>query len=194
MRTGIALTASIFLILVPSTSLRAEPQAPPAQAEGVFVVVYRAPNHITSSSPQVFHGFADSFISYLKSRDVNILEDPERGILQTDQLMSVESQLNLTKNAGAQYLLLATVERPLSKWIKVTVQSYDLSGKLLWSEEAGAMGGMTGKEAPEKTLKSLQKKLDPRIDKPGLPKKSSAAPAAPAKEEAPKPLAVRGRS
>src|SRR5215472_2651055 len=194
MRQGIALTASICLLLVFIVSLDAEPQVPPAQAEGVYVILYRAPSHITYSTPQVFHGFADNLISYLKSRDVNILEDPERGILQTDQLMSIESQLNLTKNAGAKYLCLATVERPVSKWIKVTVQSYDLSGKLLWSEEAGAMGGMTGKEAPEKTLKSLQKKLDPRIDKPGLPKKSSAAPAAPAKEEAPKPLAVRGRS
>jgi len=190
MRRGIVLTAWIGLLLAFTVSLDAELQAPLAQTEGVYLVFYRAPNHITNSSPQVFHSFADSFINYLKSRDVNILEDPERGILQTDQVMSIESQLNLTKNAGAKYLLLATVERPISKWIKVTVQSYDLSGKLLWSEEAGVMGGMTGKEAPEKTLKSLQKKLDPRIDKPGLPKKSAAAPAAPNKET-PKPPPVR---
>lgn len=144
-----------------------------AQTEGVYVVAYRAPNHIKFSSPEVFHGFAKDLIGYLKSRDVNILEDPERGILQTDQLISVESLLNLTKNAGATYLFLATVDRPATKWMKVTVQAYDLSGRLLWSEEADSGGmTMTGKGAPEKILKLLQKKLDSRIDKPGLPKRS----------------------
>jgi len=175
MKTGIALASMVGLFVIISVSLDASSQSSPAQTEGVYVVAYRAPSHIKNSSPQVFHGFADELIGYLKSRDVNILEDPERGILQTDQLMSVESLLNLTKNAGAKYLLLATVERPLSKWIKVTIQAYDLSGKLLWSEEAGSGGGVSGKDAPEKTLKSLRQKLDPRIDKPGLPKISAAS-------------------
>jgi hypothetical protein len=113
--------------------------------------------------------------------------------LQTDESISVESLLNLTKNAGAKYLFLATVERPASKWLKVTTQAYDLSGKLLWSEEANSGGmSMTGKGAPEKTLKLLEKKLDPRIDKPGLPKKSPQIPAT-LKGEAPKPLGTRGR-
>ena len=175
MKTGIALTSTIGLFLIVSASLDASSQSAATQTEGVYVVAYRAPSHIKNSSPQVFHGFADDLISYLKTRNVNILEDPERGILQTDQLISVESLLNLTKNAGAKYLLLATVERPLSKWIKVTIQAYDLSGKLLWSEEASSGGGVTGKDAREKTLKSLQQKLDPRIDKPGLPRKISTA-------------------
>src|SRR5258708_17577524 len=175
MKTGLALAATIGPFLLSVVSLNAEAQtSPAAQSEGVYVVAYRAPNHIKASSPQVFHGFADDLISYLKSREVNIFEDPERGILQTDELISVDSMLNLTKNAGAKYLLLATVERPAARWMKVTVQAYDLSGKLLWSEEANSGQGMTGKGAPEKTLKSLQKKLDPRIDKPGLPKKLPA--------------------
>jgi hypothetical protein len=191
MKTGLALAATIGPFLLSGVSLNAEAQTSPvAQSEGVYVVAYRAPNHIKASSPQVFHEFADDLIGYLKSREVNILEDPERGILQTDELISVDSLLNLTKNAGAKYLLLATVERPATRWMKVTVQAYDLSGKLLWSEEANSGQGMTGKGAPEKTLKSLQKKLDPRIDKPGLPKKLPETPAAPLKEEAPKPSAA----
>lgn len=146
-------TTTIGFFLVFGVSLNAEPQTSAAQTEGVYVVAYRAPNHIKASSPQVFHGFADDLIGYLKSRDVNILEDPERGILQTDELISVESLLNLTKNAGAKYLFLVTVERPVTKWMKVTAQAYDLSGKLLWSEEANSGGTtMTGKGAPEKTL------------------------------------------
>lgn len=176
MPRGIAFSSTISLLLFFVTSPDAKAQSSATLTEGVYVVAYRAPSHIKYSSPQVFHGFANDLISYLKSRDVNILEDPERGILQTDELMSVESLLNLTKNAGAKYLFLATVERPATKWMKATVQAYDLSGKLLWSEEADSGGmAMTGKGAPEKTLKQLQKKLDPRIDQPGLPKKSPSA-------------------
>ncbi len=185
MKTGLALAAAIGPFLLSVVSLNAEAQtSPAAQSEGVYVVAYRAPNHIKASSPQVFHGFADDLIGYLKSREVNIFEDPERGILQTAELISVDSLLNLTKNAGAKYLLLATVERPATRWMKVTVQAYDLSGKLLWSEEANSGQGMTGKGAPEKTLKSLQKKLDPRIAQPGLPKKLPAPSGAPLKADA----------
>lgn len=190
MRTTIALITTLGLVLVFGVSLNPKPQTSVAQTEGVYVVAYRAPNHIQASSPQVFHGFADDLIGYLKSRDVNILEDPERGILQTDQFISVDSLLNLTKNAGANYLLLTTVERPMARWMKVTVQAYDLTGKLLWSEEANSGQALTGKGAPEKTLKSLKKKLDPRIDKPGLPRKLPQTPAIPRKEEAPRQSAV----
>lgn len=176
MPRGIAFSSAIGLLLSFVAFLDVKAQTSAAQTEGVYVVAYRAANHIKLSSPQVFHGFANDLITYLKSRDVNIVEDPERGILQTDELMSVESLLNLTKNAGAKYLFLTTVERPATKWLKATVQAFDLSGKLLWSEEADSGGmAMTGKGAPEKTLKLLQKKLDPRIDKPGLPKKSPSA-------------------
>ncbi len=185
MKPALALAATIGPFLLSGVSLNAEAQtSPAAQSEGVYVVAYRAPNHIKASSPQVFHVFADDLIGYLKSREVNIFEDPERGILQTAELISVDSLLNLTKNAGAKYLLLATVERPATRWMKVTVQAYDLSGKLLWSEEANSGQGMTGKGAPEKTLKSLQKKLDPRIAQPGLPKKLPAPSGAPLKADA----------
>jgi hypothetical protein len=185
MKTGLAFAATIGPFLLSVVSLNAEAQtSPAAQSEGVYVVAYRAPNHIKASSPQVFHGFADDLIGYLKSREVNIFEDPERGILQTDELISVDSLLNLTKNAGAKYLLLATVDRPPTKWLKVTVQAYDLSGKVLWVEEASAGSGMTGGGAPGKVLKTLQKKLDPRIAQPGLPKKLPAPSGAPLKADA----------
>src|SRR5215469_7464862 len=109
MRMKIAHAASVSLALVFSVPVEAGAQvSPAARGEGVYVVAYRAQSHIKYSSPQVFHGFANDLIGYLKSRDINILEDPERGILQTDESISVESLLNLTKNAGASYLLLAT--------------------------------------------------------------------------------------
>ena len=178
----VALTSTVVLLILGAFG-NAKPQTSTPPIDAVYVVAYRAPNHIKLSRPEIFHGFANDLTSYLKSRDVHILEDPERGMLQIDQLMSVESLLNLTKNAGAKYLLLATVERPVTKWMKVTVQAYDLSGMLLWSEEATSGGGVTGKGASEKILKSLQKKLDSRIDKPGLPRISRETVTAPVKGE-----------
>jgi len=162
------------------------PQAPAPASPGVYFVAFRTQAHIKYSSPDVFHGFANDLIAYLKSQDVVIVEDPERGILQTDESFSTESLLNLTRNAGATSLLLATIDRPASKWLKVTVQAFDLTGTLLWAEEASSGSGLSGGGAPAKVLKSLTKKLEPRIGGPGLPKRPPPPPAE-------KPSAAPGR-
>jgi hypothetical protein len=165
------LSAGLLVTALPAA------QSPAPPTPGVYFVAYRTQAHIKYSTPDVFHKFADDLIAYLKSQNVIIIEDPERGILQTDESFSTESLLNLTKNAGATFLVLATIDRPASKWIKVTVQAYDLTGALLWSEEASSGGGLTGGGAPGKVMKSLSKKLDPHIGGPGLPKRAAAAPA-----------------
>lgn len=157
----------LLLAGFPLTS-RAQDQTP-TRSEGIYFVAYRTQSHISRSSPNVFHRVANDLIAYLKSRNVKIIEDPERGILQTDEAFSVASLLNLTKNAGATSLLLVTVDRPVTKWLKVTVQAYDLNAKLLWSEVASSGGGLSGGGAPAKVLKTLRKKLDRRVGKPGLP-------------------------
>jgi hypothetical protein len=77
-------------------------------------------------------------LDFLKRNEVKIIADPERGTIQTDELFSLDSLLNLTKNAGATSLLYVTVDRPATSWLKVTVQCYDLSGKVLWEEHASA--------------------------------------------------------
>ena len=170
-------------VILSATLLAAHPplarpaQAPAPASPGVYFVAYRTQAHIKYSSPDVFHSFAGDLIAYLKSQDVNLIEDPERGILQTDESFSTESLLNLTKNAGATYLLLATIDRPKTKWLKVTVQAYDLSGALLWTEEASNGSGLAGGGAPAKVLKSLTARLDPRIGGPGLPKRPAPPPA-----------------
>lgn len=140
-----------------------------AQSDGVYFVAYRTPSHINRSSPTVFHGVAEDLIAYLKSKNVKIVEDPERGILQTDESISTESLCNLAKNAGARYLLLVTVDRPMAKWLKVTIRAYELTGNLLWTEEASSGSGLTGGGAPGKVLKTLGKKLEPLVGTPGLP-------------------------
>jgi hypothetical protein len=166
------LTSTMSILLLSGSLFAADGQAPAiAHEQGIYFVAYRTQNHINRSSPDVFHNVATDLIAFLNSRGVNIIEDPERGILQTDESFSKESLLNLTKNASASFLLLVTVDRPVIKWLKVTAQAYDLTGKLLWQEEASSGGGLSGGGAPEKVLKTLKTKLDPRIGKPGLPER-----------------------
>jgi len=171
--SGVApIRALVFALalLLPGVFEAAEPQAPTARTDGAYYVAYRTPAHIARSSPDVFHGIATDLLDFLKRNEVNIIADPERGTIQTNELFSVESLLNLTKNAGAIYLVYVTVDRPAASWLKVTVQCYDLSGKVLWEEHASSAGGLSGKGAPSKTMEHLEKKLLPRIGQTGLPK------------------------
>jgi len=134
-----------------------------------YMVVYRTPAHVRISSPEVFHGFATDLWGFLREKNVTLKVDPERGTIETESTMSVESMLNIARQVGATSLLFVAVDRPMTKWIKVTVKSYDLGGKLLWSEEASDMGSMTGKGGYKKTLERLQTSLSKRLGGPGLP-------------------------
>jgi hypothetical protein len=186
MKSKLLAAVLLGVLLLPGFSLTGRAQAQtPAPSEGIYFVAHRTQSHILRSSPDVFHRVANDLIAYLKSRNVKIIEDPERGILQTDEAFSVASLLNLTKNAGATSLLLVTVDRPVSKWLKVTVQAYDLNAKLLWSQEVSSGGGLSGGGAPAKVLTTLGKKLDPRIGKPGLPVEAQAPEPEPQPQAAP---------
>jgi len=149
-----------------------------ANLNGVYYVAYRTPAHVARSSPDVFHGVANDMLDLLKTNDVNVVADPERGTIETNELFSVDSLLSLTKNAGATSLLYLTVDRPATSWLRLTLQCYDLSGKLLWEEHASSSGGLSGRGAPSKSMENLKKKLLPRIGQPGLPKIKKPAQAA----------------
>jgi hypothetical protein len=169
-----ALVFAVDALFLLSVFAGAESQPPGTKTDGAYFVAYRTPAHISRSSPDVFHGIASDMLDFLKRNEVKIIADPERGTIQTDELFSLDSLLNLTKNAGATSLLYVTVDRPATSWLKVTVQCYDLSGKVLWEEHASATSGLSGKGAPTKTMEHLEKKLLLRIGQPGLPKVQKA--------------------
>ena len=154
--------------------------APLTANGGVYLVVFRTPAHVRSSSPQVFHGFAQDLWDFLKTKNVPLKVDPERGTIETESPMSVDSMLNIAGQVGASSLLFITVDRPITKWIKVTVQSYGLDRKLQWSEEASDGGSMSGKGGYKKTLERLETSLTKRFGGPGLPTSTLEA-------DAPKP-------
>jgi hypothetical protein len=136
---------------------------------GVYIVVYRTPAHVKYSKPEVFHGFAQDLWTHLKSKNVPLIVDPERGTIESESQMSVQSMLNIAKQLDATSLLFVTVDRPFTKWIKVTVQSFSLDGKLLWSEDASDAGSMSGKGGYKKTLERIQADLEKRLNTEGLP-------------------------
>lgn len=96
-----------------------------SKKDGAYYFAYRTPAHVSRSSPDVFHETTKDTLDFLKSNDVNIIADPERGTIETDELFSLDSLLILTKNAGATHLLYLTVDRPATSWLKLTLQCYD---------------------------------------------------------------------
>jgi len=150
--------------------LSSQQQPVPAVSEpSVYMVVLRTSAHVRYSKPEVFHGFANDLLRFLKENSVPLKVDPERGTIETDSPMSVESMLNIARQIGATSLLFVTVDRPVTKWIKVSVQAYDLDRSLLWQEDAADAGSMTGKGGYKKTLDAIESRLAKHLGDRGLP-------------------------
>jgi hypothetical protein len=168
MRMYKIIPAILFFVVVTTLNAQDKP-ASQSSEPAVYIVVFRTPAHVRSSKPEVFHGFAQDLWSFLKEKNVPLKIDPERGTIESESAMSVESMLNITKQVGASSLLFVTVDRPLTKWIKVTLRSYGLDGQILWSEEASDGGSMSGKSGYKKTLERIETGLSKRLGGPGLP-------------------------
>ena len=101
--------------------------------------------------------------------------------IETSDLIPVSVLVNIAREAGASSLLLLTVDRPVTKWVKIETEVYDLSGALLWKESVDEGGGLSGKGGVKKALDKLRKRLDSRLGQPGLEQlpapEATAAPA-----------------
>jgi len=160
---------SLLLFLAPFLTPFAFGEQATGTQSRTYVVAYRTPAHQRYSTLDVFDDAVTQLNDYFQAKQVAFLVDSQHGIVSTQNSMPMESMLALAKGAGANVLLLLTVDRPKSQWIKVTVQAIDLSGKTLWQESASDMWRMTGKSGLQRTMNSLHAKLDPRIGGPGLP-------------------------
>jgi len=159
------------------------PSPLPAQSEAakpaaVYFAAYRTPRHMRYSKPEVFHETVSGVVEYLETYRVQIVQDPVRKRIETSDLIPVATLVNIAREAGASSVLLLTLDRPLTKWVKITLEAYDLSGALLWKETVDEGGGLSGKGGVKKALGKLEKRLGPRLGQPGLEQ-------APASEEKP---------
>lgn len=135
----------------------------------VFVFVQRASSHVKYSKPEVFHNVLDDLLGYLKKKNVAMATDQFGGRSHSEDEMPLTTVQGIARDTGAQYLLYALVERPMTKWIKVTVTCYDMNGQKLWQEDAASGGGMSGGHGLEVTLGRIHERLDKRIGQTGLP-------------------------
>jgi len=119
---------------------------------------------------QVVRGVQD----YLRTNRVATVMEGNILLLNTD--LPLSALQSMFRDSGAAYLLHIIVDRPLAKWLKVTVQCYDREGKEIWKEEASVGGGLTGKNAVRDTLNKLKEELDRRLGQPGLFQENSGPP------------------
>jgi hypothetical protein len=148
----------------PPTAGTAGPEPNSVRAAGVLFMAQRTSAHIQYSSRGVFQAIVDDLLLFLRSNRVPLANDAANQPVLTEDAVSVYSLTAVAKNVGASALLLVIVDRPLSKWVKVSVMCYEPSGGLLWEEKAQAGGGITSKKQIEKSLRRLEKQVLIRID------------------------------
>lgn len=167
--------AAFFCLLACSPSSAQTPSPSFGNPESSFIAAFRTSAHVNRSSPSVFNEAIDEAIEFLRSSDVVLTNDPLRDpsgqIPRFQEDMSRDDLLASAKYAGATHLLVLTVDRPVRQWLKVTLDCYDLSGKMLWRESAGYSGSLdvNSKKALPEVMKKLGKQLTPRLGNPGLP-------------------------
>ena len=151
-----------------------EPDEKQSQAAGVFLAALRTQNHIARSSSEKFAEAVDGVQEFLTSNNVLLREDPVRGKFRLEGMMSKENEIRIAEDAGATHLLQLVVDRPATVWMELTMQCFDLQGKLLWEERASASNQLTSSGHVQKAVKKLTSKLAPKLGSDCLP--VSAAP------------------
>ena len=157
MRFPANISIQLAVLLLSATPLLAQVKSP--DPAGVYFAAYRTPAHGRYSKPEVFHDIVSGVVEYLEKNNVLIVQDPVRKRIESADLIPTATLVNIARDAGAASVLLLTVDRPMTKWVKLTVEAYDLSGASLWKESVDESGGLRGKGGVKKALGKLQKRL-----------------------------------
>jgi hypothetical protein len=131
--------------------------------------VQRTDRHAKYSKPEVFHDALTDILDYLAAKNVAIAVDEFGGRNHAEGATPVDTVLSIGRDAKASRVLYFVVDRPVTKWIKISVQCLDMTGKQLWQDEASNGGGLSGSHGLEATTKALHSKLDSRIGQECLP-------------------------
>ena len=155
----------------PKDGLDSPAERPSASVPGgVLFVSFRTPLHQKHSSHEVFQEITDNLILFLKSNNVLLHNDASRRMSGIYTRPSVYELISVAKKVGASSLIFLTVDRPLSAWVKLTVECYDLNGGLIWEEKASDVGWFhRGAAGVSNATRALESKLAKRIGTSGLP-------------------------
>lgn len=174
-------TAVLLLVVLPAMLSIAQKQSTSAKSSAptsataavdpqkVFVFVQRTDRHAKYSSPEVFHNVLNDLLDYLKTKNVAIAVDEFGGRNHAEGATPLDTVFTIARDAKASSVMYVVVDRPVTKWLKITVQCFDMERKQLWQEEASSGGGLSGSHGFEVSTKKLHALLDNRAGRDGLP-------------------------
>jgi len=168
----VVLTAMLSFAQEQSTSpLSTTPPSavPTVDEQKVFVFVQRTDRHAKYSSPEVFHNVLNDLLDYLKTKNVAIAVDEFGGRNHAEGATPLDTIFTIARDAKASSVMYVVVDRPLTKWLKITVQCFDMNRKPLWKEEVSSGGGLSGGHGFEVCTKKIHAQLDKRVGQDGLP-------------------------
>lgn len=181
MRTvGLLIKTSVLLLVVLSAMVsiaQEQSTSPPSSAtasasvdlQKVFVFVQRTDRHAKYSSAEVFHNVLNDLLDYLKAKNVAMAVDEFGGRNHAEGATPLDTIFTIARDAKASSVMYVVVDRPAMKWLKITVQCFDMNRKQLWQEEASSGGGLSGSHGFEVSTKKLHAQLDKRLGQDGLP-------------------------
>ena len=148
----------------------------------VFVFVQRTDRHAKYSKPEMFHDVLNDILSYLTAKKVAIAVDEFGGRNHAEGAMPLDTVFSIARETKASSVLYFVIDRPATKWLKVTAQCFDMNGKQLWQEEASSGGGFSGAHGFDVTTEKLHGELDKHIGQEGVPVLISAPDSLPARQ------------
>ena len=142
-----------------------------ASPQPSFIFFQRTSGHARYSTPEAFQHVVDDLLQYLKANRVALVIGGNSSPSGAEMPWFATQQM--ARDSKAAYLLYVIVDRPASKWLKVTVQCYDATGQQIWKEESTGGGErfsslFTSGKATRNTLENLHEELNRRLGQPGL--------------------------
>jgi hypothetical protein len=168
-RVVCALAACALLCSAAASSQVAEPPSAKPNSAAVFVFADRTDRHAKYSSSEVFHSLLDDTLAFLRANQVAMAVDKFAGRTYSENQTPLETIFTMARDAHATSVLHLNVDRPVTKWMKVTVRCYDITGKLLWEDKAESGGGFSGEHGLRVTQERLRDLLKKRLGQEGLP-------------------------
>jgi len=117
------------------------PLAAETVSRSVFVDMERTESHTKRSSADVAYALVDAVTNHLKAKGVAVASG----------------------KSPAQYHLRLIVDRPVMKWVKVTVEAYGDGDQPLWTSVAESGGGLSGEHGLRVATERLQKLIDGKL-------------------------------
>jgi len=176
-KTAFLLAVIVFAIFCIAQEQSTAPSAATSanvNQQKVFVFVQRTDRHAKYSSAEVFHNVLTDLLDYLKTNNVAIAVDEFGGRNHAEGATPLETIFTIARDAKANSVMYIVVDRPVTKWLKITVQCFDMNQKQLWQEEVSSGGGLSGGHGFEVSTKKLHAQLEKRLGHYGLPILTSA--------------------